>query len=106
MCIQMGKTLDDPDRLKFETEEFYLKSEDEMRALFPQCPEAIDNTMRIAEACNLDFEFGVHHLPEFKLPPGETDGDAYFEKLCRKASPSAIPTHARNTATAWNSRWK
>lgn len=82
MCIQMGKTVDDPDRMKFETDEFYIKSEEEMRALFPQWPEAIENTTRIAEACNLDFVFGEHHLPEFKLPEGESDSDAYFEKLC------------------------
>ena len=82
MCIQMGKTVDDPDRMKFETDEFYIKSEEEMSALFPQWPEAIENTNRIAEACNLDFVFGEHHLPEFKLPEGETDSDSYFEKLC------------------------
>lgn len=82
MCIQMGKTVEDPDRMKFETEEFYIKSTEEMQALFPQWPEAIENTARIAEACNLDFVFGEHHLPEFKLPEGETDSDSYFEKLC------------------------
>ena len=82
MCIQMGKTVDDPDRMKFETDEFYIKSEDEMRSLFPQWPEAIENTQKIAEACNLDFVFGEHHLPEFKLPEGETDSESYFEKLC------------------------
>ena len=83
MCIQTGKTVEDPDRMRFETQEFYLKSEEEMRALFPSCPEAIDNTVKIAQLCNVDFEFGVHHLPEFRLPEGETDGNAYFEKLCR-----------------------
>ncbi len=82
MCIQMGKTVDDPDRMKFETDEFYIKSTEEMQALFPQWPEAIENTARIAEACNLDFVFGEHHLPEFKLPEGEHDSDSYFEKLC------------------------
>ena len=82
MCIQMGKTVDDPDRMKFETDEFYIKSEDEMRSLFPQWPEAIENTQKIAEACNVDFVFGEHHLPEFKLPEGETDSESYFEKLC------------------------
>ena len=82
MCIQMGKTVDDPDRMKFETDEFYIKSEEEMRSLFPQWPEAIENTEKIAEACNLDFVFGEHHLPEFKLPEGETDSESYFEKLC------------------------
>ncbi len=82
MCIQMGKTVDDPSRMKFETEEFYVKSEEEMRALFPQWPEAIENTQKVADLCNVEFEFGKYHLPEFKLPEGYTDGDAYFEKLC------------------------
>ena len=82
MCIQMGKTLDDPGRMKFETQEFYVKSEGEMAALFPDCPEALENTARIAELCNVEFEFGKYHLPHFQLPEGWTDGDAYFEKLC------------------------
>ena len=82
MCIQMGKTVDDPGRMKFETEKFYVKSEAEMRALFPQCPEAIENTQRVADLCNVEFEFGTYHLPEFKLPEGYTDRDAYFERLC------------------------
>ncbi len=82
MCVQMGKLVEDQDRMRFETQEFYVKSEDEMRALFPNCPEAIDNTQKVAELCNVEFEFGKYHLPEFKLPKGETDGDAYFEKLC------------------------
>ncbi|MBR4099112.1 MAG: DNA polymerase III subunit alpha [Clostridium sp.] len=82
MCIQMGKTLDDPGRMKFETEEFYVKSEEEMASLFLNCPEALENTARIAALCNVEFEFGTYHLPQFKLPEGWTDADAYFEKLC------------------------
>ena len=84
MCIQMGKTLDDPGRMKFETEEFYIKSEQEMLDLFPQYPEAIENTAKIAELCNMDFEFGHYHLPEFKLPEGWNDATEYFKHLCRK----------------------
>ena len=91
MCIQTGKLLEDTDRMRFETEEFYVKSEEEMRALFPNCPEAIDNTASVAELCNLEFEFGKYHLPEFKLPEGETDGDAYFEKLCWKGFGERYP---------------
>ena len=91
MCIQMGKTVDDPERMKFETDEFYIKSEEEMRSLFPQWPEAIENTEKIAEACNLDFVFGEHHLPEFKLPEGETDSESYFEKLCWKGFERRYP---------------
>ena len=82
MCIQMGKTLDDPNRMKFETQEFYVKSEQEMAALFPNYPEALENTARIAEKCNVEFEFGKYHLPHFQLPDGWTDGEAYFKKLC------------------------
>ena len=82
MCIQMGKTVDDPNRMKFETEEFYVKTEAEMAALFPNYPEALENTVKIAQLCNVEFEFGKYHLPHFQLPEGWTDGDAYFEKLC------------------------
>ena len=82
MCIQMGKTVDDADRMRFETQEFYLKSEEEMRTLFPELPEAADNTALIAEKCDFDFEFGHYHLPRFALPEGETDSFAYLEKLC------------------------
>ena len=81
MCIQTGKTVADTDRLRFETEEFYLKSEDEMRALFPQQGEAFDNTQRIAEMCNLTFEFNKYHLPEFMTPAGYTAAE-YLKKLC------------------------
>ncbi|MBR2934871.1 MAG: DNA polymerase III subunit alpha [Oscillospiraceae bacterium] len=84
MCIQMGKTLDDPGRMKFETEEFYVKSEQEMLDLFPQYPEAIENTAKIAELCNMEFEFGHYHLPQFKLPEGWEDATTYFHHLCRK----------------------
>ena len=84
MCIQMGKTVDDPGRMKFETQEFYIKSESEMAALFPDYPEAVENTEKIADMCQVEFQFGVHHLPEFKLPAGYSDGDAYFQKLCEE----------------------
>ncbi|MBQ9857749.1 MAG: PHP domain-containing protein, partial [Oscillospiraceae bacterium] len=63
MCIQTGKTVEEPDRMRFETTEFFLKSEKDMRSLFPEYPEAADNTLKIAEMCNLDFEFGHYHLP-------------------------------------------
>ena len=85
MCIQMGKTVDDPDRMKFEGSEFYLKSEEEMRGIFAEYPEisaAADNTSIIADMCNFDFEFGHYHLPSFPLPLGETDGFEYLKKLC------------------------
>ena len=84
MCIQTGKTVDDPDRMRFETQELYLKSEEEMRALFPEYQEAADNTVTIAEQCNFDFEFGHYHLPRFRLPAGETDSCEYLKKLCEQ----------------------
>ncbi|MGI5970855.1 MAG: DNA polymerase III subunit alpha [Oscillospiraceae bacterium] len=90
MCIQMNKTVDDPDRLRFGTDEFYVKSEDEMRSLFPNSPEAIDNTSLIAERCNVDFVFGEHHLPEFKLPPGRETGE-YFEEKCAEGFSKRYP---------------
>ena len=84
LCIQTGKTLEEPNRMRFETQEFYRKSEEEMRALFPEYPEAADNTAKIAARCSYDFEFGHYHLPRFKLPAGETDSDAYLRRLCER----------------------
>ncbi len=84
LCIQTGKTIDEPNRMHFETKELYLKSEEEMRALFPEHQEAADNTNLIAERCNFDFIFGHYQLPRFKLPEGETDSYEYLEKMCEK----------------------
>ncbi|MBE6923997.1 MAG: DNA polymerase III subunit alpha [Ruminococcaceae bacterium] len=81
LCIQTGKTVDDENRMRFETEEFYLKSEQEMGDLFPNYPDAIENTARIAEQCNLEFVFNEYHLPSFPVPEGYTN-EEYFRKLC------------------------
>jgi len=81
LCIQTGKTVDDENRMKFQTEEFYLKSEEELRALFPNCDEAFSNTVKIADMCNLEFTFHEYHLPSFPVPEGYTNDD-YFRKLC------------------------
>ncbi len=81
LCIQTGHTIKDPDRMRFETEEFYIKTEDEMRALFPEAPEAIENTQRIADRCSVEFEFGKTKLPHFEVPGGE-DHFEYFRRLC------------------------
>ena len=81
LCIQTGKTVDEPDRMRFETDEFYLKSEAEMAALFPDHPEAISNTADIAARCNLEFTFGEYHLPSFDVPAGDT-AQAYLHRLC------------------------
>ena len=81
LCIQTGKTVDDENRMRYEPRNFYLRSEDEMRALFGGFEDAVDNTGRIAGRCNLEFTFGKYHLPEFQLPP-EYDSPAYLRKLC------------------------
>ena len=81
LCIQTGKKLEDEDRMRMETDQMYLKSEEEMRALFPQAPEAFDNTATIARRCNVEFEFGKYHLPDFPVPNGEPH-DEYLHRLC------------------------
>ena len=81
LCIQTGKTVDDPNRMKFQGEEFYLKSEEELRQLFPGHEEAFENTCRIAERCNLEFVFNEYHLPSFPVPEGYTN-EEYFRKVC------------------------
>ncbi len=91
LCVQTARTTDDPNRMRFETEEFYLKSEDEMAALFPELPEALANTAKIADMCDLSFAFGVYHLPEFKLPAGWESGDAYFTHLCQEGFARRYP---------------
>ena len=83
LCIQTGKTVDEPNRMKFQTEEFYLKSEEELRQLFPACEEAFENTAKIAQRCNLDFTFHEYHLPSFPVPQGYTN-EQYFRELCEK----------------------
>ncbi len=91
MCVQMGKTVDDPNRMKFETREFYLKSEEQMAALFPDWPEAVANTEKIANMCQLEFEFGKHHLPSFPLPQGYTDSWSCFQDLCHDGFATRYP---------------
>ena len=81
LCVQTGKTVDDPNRMRFETEEFYLKSEREMAALFPNQPEALENTAKIAQRCNVEFVFHDYHLPAFPVPEGYTN-EAFFRELC------------------------
>ncbi|MBQ5442868.1 MAG: DNA polymerase III subunit alpha, partial [Oscillospiraceae bacterium] len=81
LCIQTGKTVDDENRMRYEPQNFYLRSTEEMAALFPDYPEAVENTGKIAERCNVEFTFGKYHLPEFKLPEGY-DSFSYLKKLC------------------------
>ena len=80
LCVQTGKTLDSPDRMRFDQEEFYLKSEEEMREIFAFIPEAIENTELVAQKCNFDFEFGNTHIPYYEVPDGLTAAE-YLYKL-------------------------
>ena len=72
LCIQTGKTLDDANRMRMDTRQLYVKSEDEMRTLFAACPDAVDRTQEIADRCKVEFEFGVTRLPHYPVPEGET----------------------------------
>ena len=83
LCIQTGKTLDDPNGMKFGTDEFYVKSADEMAELFKGHEEAVSNTRLIAERCNVEFEFGNIKLPKFTID-GVDDNKQFFRSLCRK----------------------
>lgn len=83
LCINTGKLVSDENRLKFATQEFYFKSGDEMRALFPDYPEAIENSLRIAGMCELDLKFGELHLPRFDPPDGKSP-EQYLRELCEK----------------------
>jgi len=92
LCIQTGRMLDDTDRMRFEGDEFYLKSGDEMAALFDSFPGAIENSLKIADMCNFDFEFGNYHLPVFELPAGESDPAEYMRKLCLTGFQKKFPS--------------
>ncbi len=81
LCVQTGKRVDDENRMRFQTDEFYLKSEEELRELFPNVDEAFENTVKIADRCNVEFVFNEYHLPSFPVPDGYTN-EEYFRKLC------------------------
>ena len=81
LCIQTGKDINDPDRLKFETEEFYVKSEEEMLSLFPYAKEAVFRTQEIADRCNVEIKYHIAGLPPFDVPEGY-NAWTYLNKLC------------------------
>ena len=83
LCIQTGKTVDDANRMRYEPQNFYLRSTEEMEELFQGYPDAVENSQRIAERCQMEFTFGKYHLPEFKLPSGY-DAPTYLRKLCEE----------------------
>ncbi len=90
LCIQTGKKVTDENRMRYEGGQFYCKSEDEMRALFPYAQEALDNTHKIAERCNVEIEFGVTKLPKFDVPDGY-DSWSYLNKLCDEGLQKRYP---------------
>ncbi len=83
LCLQTGKKLSDENRLRYPGGQFFVKSEEQMRELFPYAQEAIDNTAKIADRCNVEIEFGVHKLPKYDVPEGYTASE-YLTKLCNE----------------------
>ena len=83
LCIQTGKLVEDEKRMRYEPRNFYVRSTEEMEALFGRYPDALENTQRIADACNLEFTFGKYHLPQFAVPAGET-AQSYIRRLCEE----------------------
>ena len=90
MCIQTGKTLSDENRMRMETDQLYVKSEEEMRRCSPQFPEAIENTQKIAERCRVDFDFHTLHLPKYPLPEGQ-DAFETLRALCEEGLKERYP---------------
>ncbi len=83
LCIQTASNVDDENRMRFPNDQFYLKSEQEMKLLFGHISQAMENTVKVAEACNVEFVFGEHHLPEFQAPQGLSN-KAYLRDLCAR----------------------
>lgn len=90
LCIQTQRFVDETDRMRMETEEFYLKSGDEMAEALPDDPDALDNTLEIAEKCNVEIQFGVRRLPHFTAPDGMAN-DVYLRKLCAEGMQRKMP---------------
>ncbi len=90
LCIQTGKKVTDEDRMRYEGGQYYVKSEDEMRLLFKYAPQAIENTHKIAERCNVEIEFGNTKLPHFEVPEGY-DSWTYLNMLCKKGLEERYP---------------
>ena len=95
LCIQTGKKLSDEDRMRYEGGQYYVKSEEEMRKLFPYAAEAIENTQKIADRCNVSFTFGETKLPRFDVPEGY-DAWSYLNKLCLEGLKNRYPSDFEN----------
>lgn len=100
MCIQTASTIDDPNRMRFANDQFYLKSEAEMRRIFANIPQACDNTQIIADRCNVTFTFGELHLPDFKAPDGLTNKE-YLRKLCWEGLGNRYPEARNEDGEEW-----
>ncbi|AWB87953.1 DNA polymerase III subunit alpha [Mycetocola zhujimingii] len=101
LCVQSGSTLDDPNRFKFDADEFYLKSAEQMRQLFRDHPEACDNTLAIAERCNVEFNTSASYMPRFPVPAGETEETWFLKEVERGLHvryPNGIPDDVRARA--------
>ena len=97
LCIQTGKKLSDENRMRYEGGQYYVKSEEEMRALFPYALQAIDNTQKIADRCKVEIEFGVTKLPHFEVPEGY-DSWTYLNKLCHEGLVRRYPDNHEEMA--------
>ena len=84
LCIQTGKKMSDPDRMRFQTDDFYIKSPEEVKEFFPNLPEALENTVKIAEKCNVEFDFGHTILPNYEVPAEYETHYDYFRHLCEE----------------------
>jgi DNA polymerase-3 subunit alpha len=111
LCVQSGSTLDDPNRFKFDADEFYLKSAAEMRHLFRDHPEACDNTLLIAERCDVRFNTSANFMPRFPVPEGESEQSWFVRRSrrgCTSGTPPASPTRCgsrRTTRSRSSTRW-
>ncbi len=94
LCIQTGKKLADEDRMRYVGGQYYVKSEEEMKGLFPYAWEAVENTQRIADRCHVDIEFGVTRLPRYVVPDGHTSW-TYLQELCQKGLAERYPEQIR-----------
>ena len=84
LCIQTGKKVSDEDRMRYDGGQFFVKSEEQMRALFPYATEAIENTQKIADRCNVTLEFGNYKIPKYEVPEGYDSAEAFLTELCEK----------------------
>ena len=103
MCIQTQTSVNDDNRMKFENDEFYMKSEEEMWALFPDLPQAIEMTQKIADRCNVEFTFGEYHIPEYIPPEGMTCQE-YLRELCYKGAVKRYGHHALDEDSIYKKR--